>query len=215
MKRAEPIDPMLEAHAFLVSQARRDAPALLRCLMASGPQAIPPRRHDTASTHLARAVIGQQLSTATARVFWERIRIASHSSDMTVVSFLERTPPDQLRFIGLSSKKIKSIKSLLSHCAARNLHDATLAKLDHQGRLDELTAVWGVGRWTVEMLSIFHFREADVWPCTDGSVQSALEKILRWRKVSPERVDSFGRAYAPWRSYLALHVWHWLDNRPT
>jgi DNA-3-methyladenine glycosylase II len=175
---------MSEAHAFLVSRARESAPALLPCLMASGPLTIPPRRHDAASTHLARAIVGQQLSTATARVFWERIQTASHSSGMTVVSFLERTPAEQLRLIGLSDKKIKSIKSLLRHCAARNLHDATLAELDHQGRLSELTAVWGIGRWTVEMLSIFHFQEADVWPCTDGSVQSGLGKILRWRKVT-------------------------------
>jgi DNA-3-methyladenine glycosylase II len=205
---------MLEAHAFLVSQARKDTPALLRCLVASGPQAIPQRCQDTASTYLSRAIIGQQLSTATARVFWERVQMASRSADMTVLSFLERTPSEQLRSLGLSNKKIKSIKSLLSHCAARNLTDDTLANLDHQGRVSELTAVWGVGRWTVEMLSIFHFQEADVWPCTDGSVQSGLEKILQWRNVSPERVDRFGRAYAPWRSYLALHVWRWLDNRP-
>jgi DNA-3-methyladenine glycosylase II len=134
---------------------------------------------------------------------------------MTAIGFLERAPAEQLRLIGLSDKKIKSIKSLLSHCASRNLHDAKLAELDHQGRLNELTAVWGVGRWTVEMLSIFHFREADVWPCTDGSLQSGLRKIMRWRKVTPERLHSFGLSFAPWRSYLALHVWNWIDNRPT
>lgn len=190
------------------------APPLVQCLVASGPLAIPPRRHDLAVTHLARAIVGQQLSTATARTFWFRIERAARIERLSIVAFLERTRVEELRLLGLSDKKIRAIKALLDHFAVRRLEEATLEQLGHEGRLTELTTIWGVGEWTVDMLSIFHFGEVDIWPRKDGSVQSGIRRLMSWRKVSADRLGAFGRPFAPWRSYLALHVWHWIDNTP-
>jgi len=84
------------------------------------------------------------------------------------------TPEELLRAAGVSGNKIKAFRDL----AARTLdgtvptHKAIL-KLPDAEILERLTAVRGIGAWTVEMLLIFRLGRPDVFPITDYGVRKA------------------------------------------
>jgi hypothetical protein len=69
---------------------------------------------------------------------------------------------------------------------------------------------WGIGQWTADMTSIFYFGEPDVWPEGDMAVYRALCRLTGNRsKASRATVAS---AFAPYRSFLALYLWRYLDG---
>jgi DNA-3-methyladenine glycosylase II len=57
------------------------------------------------------------------------------------------------------------------------------------------------------MAAIFYFRDADVWPAGDISVQRAFAKFS-----GPLRPADAAERFAPYRSILALHMWRLLDE---
>lgn len=201
------------AHSALVQRASERAPSLALHLKAHGPLVMPAKRSHSAGHHLAQAIVGQQLSGAAADTIWGRIEALAARSSLEVLDLLRACSAQELRACGVSSNKARALKTLVEHIDGGALDDNALTAMNHSTRVAELTKIWGIGKWTCDMLSIFHFGEVDVWPCTDGSVRSGLAKILGWRKISDERVEAFGEPFSPWRSYLALHVWHWLDSR--
>ncbi len=77
-----------------------------------------------------------------------------------------------LRAAGVSGNKIKSFKDLAAktldgtvptHAAIKKLSDAEI--------IERLTAVRGIGAWTVEMLLIFRLGRPDVLPVADYGVR--------------------------------------------
>lgn len=63
-----------------------------------------------------------------------------------------------------------------------------------------LAAIKGVGPWTVADVKMRALGDPDVWPAGDLILRRAVQPGGRFAGVAPE-------AAAPWRSYLAHHVW--------
>jgi DNA-3-methyladenine glycosylase II len=82
--------------------------------------------------------------------------------------------------------------------------------MDHRARSAHLCAIWGIGQWTADMVSIFYRRDEDVWPAGDASVQRIFAKFIGRRQ--PVKA---AQRFAPHRSILALHMWRLLDGPPS
>ena len=77
------------------------------------------------------------------------------------------TPDEPLRAAGVSGNKIKAMRDL----AAKTLDGtvpthAAILKMPDAEIIERLTAVRGIGPWTVEMLLIFRMGRPDVLPVT-------------------------------------------------
>lgn len=204
---------MRSAHQFLVIRASEVSPAIRECLLTNGILSMPSPKHLNAMHHLARGIVGQRLSTAAARSIWSRFEQAAETSHQTMEASLKNSSHEELKAIGLSNNKVRAIRSLVDYFSTNSVADDELRALTHEQRVSELTNIWGIGDWTVAMLSIFHFGENDVWPWSDGSIQSGVKRLMGWRTVSERRITKFGDRFAPWRSHLALHIWRWLDSK--
>lgn len=65
----------------------------------------------------------------------------------------------------------------------------------------------GGGEWTAEMLGMFYLGKKDFYPLNDAAIKRGVTKLCgseRHAEAMPE--------YAPYRTYLCLHVWHAIDN---
>ena len=76
-----------------------------------------------------------------------------------------------LRGAGLSQRKAEYIKGLAEKFACGSLTNDILAKASDEEVLERLTAVRGLGKWSVEMFSCFGLKRMDVFSTGDLGVQ--------------------------------------------
>jgi DNA-3-methyladenine glycosylase II len=194
-------------HAFLVATAAALSPPLRDALARIGPLWFPNREDRGLAVHLARAIVGQQLSTKAARSIWARIEAAAALADQPLAVFLREQNGAALRACGVSSNKLKALLSIGAAAAEGRLDGTLVRAMDNRGRSAHLRQIWGIGQWTCDMASIFYCHDEDVWPAGDVSVQRTFARF-----IGPRQLADAAERFAPYRSILALHMWRLLDQ---
>jgi len=78
--------------------------------------------------------------------------------------------------------------------------------------VERLTAVRGVGQWTVEMLLIFRLGRPDVLPATDYGVRKGFARAFRRRELPPpKRLLAHGERWRPFRTVASWYLWRVLE----
>jgi len=146
------------------------------------------------------AIIGQQVSTASAAAIWARIVGAG----MVTPERVSAASDADLAALGLSRPKIK-----YAHALARaDIDYPALRDMPADEVIKTLTAVSGIGEWTAEIYVLFSLGRADIFPAGDLALQEAAKELfsLPARPTSREmRVMS--DAWSPWRGVAARLLW--------
>lgn len=189
------------------------SPALRYVLEEIGPIALPDRKRQGLCSFLARAVVGQQLSTSAARSIWRRIEDARRANGARISDFFcERNVPS-LRACGVSGNKIKALCSISMAHAEGRLSPACLKKMSPEQRSARLQSIWGIGPWTADMAAIFYFREPDIWPDGDITVRKTFNRFVSDMGTVP--AHEAAALFAPHRSLLALYMWRIVERLPS
>ena len=173
--------------------AARD-PALARAVAQAGP--LPLRRRPDGFAALFNAIIGQQVSTASANAIWARLQASDLIRPDTVIAAGE----DGLRAAGLSRQKIAYALALaeagIDYHALRAAPDAEV--------IATLTAVKGIGVWTAEIYAMFALGRADVFAPGDLALQEAARVIFELPDRPKEKaLRSMAQDWQPWRAVAA------------
>ena len=199
---------LLDAAAEL---SRRDR-ALGSVIASVGPPDL--RRSRPRRTHfaeLARAVYYQQLAGSAARAIHGRFEELL-DGDPTAEAVLA-VGPTRLRAVGLSGSKARTISDLASHVVSGEVELDRVARLSDEQIVRELTAVWGIGRWTAEMFLIFQLGRLDVWPVGDYGVRKGYASVHRLADIpSARELEPLGDPYRPYRSVAAWYSWRAVDT---
>lgn len=141
---------------------------------------------------LFRTLVGQQISVAAARTVLGRI--VEHFGDFPTAAQLADRGGEVLRG---PSARVTAIRRIAALVAAGDLPmDAATPVAELRERL---LALPGVGPWTAEYLAMRALGHPDAFPATD--------LVLRQSAAALGIGDSPRAAWAPWRSYAALHLW--------
>jgi DNA-3-methyladenine glycosylase II len=118
-----------------------------------------------------------------------------------------------VRAAGFSFAKIAALKDLAAKALAGVVPERpALERLDDASIIARLTEVRGVGRWTVEMLLLFHLGREDVLPVDDFGVRSGFRAAYGLRKLPhPKALALFGERWKPYRSAAAWYLWRALE----
>ena len=154
---------------------------------------------------IARIIIGQQVSTASAAAIWARLEAGL--GGVTAEALLVRRAEDLLPY-GLSRPKARYLRGLAEAMADGRLDFMALRGLDDAAATAALTAITGVGRWTAETYLMFCEGRLDVFPAGDV----ALQEAMRWAdraEVRPDEKAAYLRAerWRPWRGVAAHLLW--------
>jgi DNA-3-methyladenine glycosylase II len=198
-----------QAHAVLLAAAAPVSPALRDALVRDGPLWFPDREDRGLAIQLARAIVGQQLSTKAARSIWSRLEAAAATAQQPLTVFLCDENTAAVRACGVSGNKVKALLGIAAAAAAGRLDAAAVRAMDHAARSTHLRDLWGIGQWTCDMVSIFYCRDEDVWPASDASVRRMFANF-----AGNEPTTTAALRFAPYRSILALHMWQLLDATP-
>jgi len=169
---------------------------------------LAPKRLDSLFHRLLRAIVYQQLNGKAAGTILGRVE-ALFPAGVIEPAALLATPDDQLRAAGLSRNKLASLRDLAAKTLAGVVPSPAAARKLSDGELiARLTAVRGIGPWTVHMLLMFDLGRPDVLPTGDYGVRMGFKKLYRKRREpSPEQIARHARCWQPYRSVAAWYLW--------
>jgi DNA-3-methyladenine glycosylase II len=200
-----------ELHTSFKAAAKRFSLALSKEISTIGPIGYQRRSTTDLGTHLARIVVGQQLSTSAARSIWTRVE-AVGGANGRVLDFCHDSNYEALRACGLSNNKVKALIGLRTAESTGQLDHRKLQRLSPLERNEALTALWGIGAWTADMVSMFYFHEPDIWPLGDLAVRKTFERFVA--DQARYDLDTAANLFAPYRSFLAIYMWRIANNGP-
>jgi len=172
------------------------------------------RRPGDAYGALLRSIVGQQLSTKAARTIYERLTERFGGRAPSPRELLE-IDPEQLREAGLSRAKVAYLRDLAEHVEDGELDLEHLAELPADEVAEQLTAIKGLGPWTVDMFLIFHLGRPDILPVGDLGIRRAVQLAYELEQLpQPAEMERIAEPWRPWRSLACLYLWRSLDKAP-
>lgn len=188
---------------------------LKKLIESAEPQQL--RRRRNICLYLCGSIMSQQLSTKVAAVIYKRF-LALYGGKAPRPEDILVTDPTVLRSIGLSNAKVTYVQNVARFALEEGMDLKMLQRMDNEEVIRYLTAIKGVGRWTVEMLLMFALGREDVFALDDWGIQSAMIRLYKLdrsdKKKFREDLHRISSRWSPYRTYACLHLWDWKDNRP-
>ncbi len=183
-------------------------PRLVPIAARAGP--LPLRRGKPGFEGLARIVMGQQLSTASAAAIFARLVAAGGHAAAGFAALDDAA----LRACGLSAAKVRTMRAAALAVAEGRLDLDHLAGLPADEAHAALTVLPGVGPWTVDLYLLFCAGHPDVFPTGDLALQIAVADGLALpARPKPKVLDAIAEPWAPWRSVAARLWWGYYRAR--
>jgi DNA-3-methyladenine glycosylase II len=174
---------------------------------------LPPHRfRPSGFATLLRAIVAQQVSTASALAIWGRL--TDRLPRPTAEGFLVLTDAD-LRAIGFSRQKVEYGRGLAQAVATRRLDLAGLRRLDDEQAVAALVAMKGIGRWTAEIYLMFALDRTDIFPADDLALMVAAQKLKQLpARPTGKMLREIAAPWQPWRTVAAQLLWHYYRHAP-
>jgi 3-methyladenine DNA glycosylase/8-oxoguanine DNA glycosylase len=201
--------------AIAVDHLRSGDETLAGVIDAVGPFRLQPMGASSIFAALARAIVYQQLNGKAAAAIFARFCALFPGSDPTAAQLLVISE-DELRAAGLSRSKLLSLRDLAAKAASGEI--PTLAEIGHmqdEAIIERLTAVRGIGRWTVEMLLIFRLARPDVLPADDYGIRKGFARAYTQGELPARKeVETYGIRWKPYRTVASWYLWRLAEQAP-
>lgn len=190
---------------------RRD-PVLKAVIRQVGPCTLSPVKREPYEA-LVRAIAHQQVHGRAAEAILGRLIALYPGHDFPPAAQVLETPVEAMRGCGLSGSKVAAIRDIAEKSVGGLVPTRkAAARLSDEALIERLTAIRGVGRWTVEMLLIFTLGREDVLPVDDFGVREGYRVATGAEaQLKPKALAEIGEAWAPWRSIAAWYLWRAAD----
>jgi len=151
---------------------------------------------------LIESVVAQQISTKAAATVFAKLNTLCQITP----SKLNALTIEEIQSCGMSMRKAGYIKNIAE--AAENYIDfTTFTEKSDQEIIKALTAIKGVGIWTVEMLLIFSLMRPNVVSYGDLIIRRSMMRLYGLKELPKERFDRYAKRYAPYGSVASLYLW--------
>ena len=191
-----------------VEHLRASDPVLGRLIGAVGPFRLELKKTPSVFVALAEAIVYQQLhGKAAAAIFARLCALFPHAHQGPTPERILRASDEKLRGAGLSRPKLLALRDLARRARAGEIPTlAEARRMDDEELLERLTAVRGIGRWTVEMLLMFRLGRPDVLPADDYGIRKGFAIAFKKRAL-PTRAE-LERRGARWKPYRTVASWY-------
>jgi DNA-3-methyladenine glycosylase II len=151
-------------------------------------------------------VAGQQLSVAATRRTLARIE-ALFGGRLPAPAELLGVAPAQLRQAGLSWRKIATLRDLAERLSDGRLDSQVLSGLSDDELMAQLTAIPGIGPWTVQGALILALQREDVVLPGDLALRKAVRAAYELDHLpAPDEVLAIAEKWRPYRSLATSYL---------
>lgn len=212
--------PRYDIEAALAHLSAAD-PKLGRLIMAVGPFTMKLKSQHSPFEALLEAIIYQQLHGKAAAAILRRL-IEAFGDLHPQPEQLMTVPDHILRGAGLSAAKALALRDLAAKTIDGTVPTlAQIRRLSDNEILERLTAVRGIGPWTVEMLLIFRLGRPDILPVSDYGVRKGFlltfGKPPKSKPITPAMLPKpavmlrRAKKWQPYRSVASWYLWRACD----
>jgi AraC family transcriptional regulator of adaptative response / DNA-3-methyladenine glycosylase II len=164
-----------------------------------------------------RAILGQQVSVASARTLAGRIVIALGEPLAAPDGKLTHTFPSpeilaqaDLGGLGITKSRVNALQVLAQSVAKGDL--VLNYSADRVKTMEQLQRLPGVGPWTASYISMRALGDPDALPVSDLGLRRALEQL--GLPTHPRSIIARAESWRPWRTYATHHLWESLSALP-
>ncbi len=164
---------------------------------------------------LVRSIVGQQLSTRSARAIYGRLTDRFGGRPPTPAEVLADDPDELRTAAGLSHAKVRYLRSLAEHVVNGSLDLEHLDTLSDDDVIAELVAVKGIGEWSAHLFLMFQLGRPDVLAVGDLGIRRAV--MVRYGLPKLPTTPELQEIAEPWRPYRTLacrFLWRSLQATP-
>jgi DNA-3-methyladenine glycosylase II len=196
-----------------ISHLSKRCKVMRRLIRTIGPCTLAPETNRSPFQSLVSAVAHQQLNGTAAETILRRFRGLFPGKRFPSAAQIADVSDDALRACGFSWAKIAALRDI----AAKTLDGTVpgsraIRALPDEEIIERLTAVRGVGRWTVEMLLIFKLGRPDVLPVDDFGVRNGCRIAFGLDELpKPKELLALGERWRPHGTTAAWYLWRAAD----
>ncbi|MGA7064102.1 MAG: AlkA N-terminal domain-containing protein [Candidatus Acidiferrales bacterium] len=158
-----------------------------------------------------RAILGQQVSVASARAIAGRIAALFGASFANGGNLTHLFPPPailaeaDLTRAGVIPARARTIQSLARAVCENKINFEGV--VDSETFLTRLCEISGIGKWTAQYVAMRALGETDAFPAGEAALLRALDL------TNPQELEQRSEAWRPWRAYATIYLWHNLGAR--
>jgi len=165
---------------------------------------------------LVHAIIGQQLSTASASAIKKKF-FANIPQNMPLTSILMDMSEIDYKNSGISNQKMNYLRSIGEYFTQNITIGDDMHSMKDEEIIGELTKIKGVGEWTVQMLLIFNLLRTNVFPINDLAILQSGVKLLSLEdltlKEQKNQLMAYAENWVPHKTVASLYLWSWRDKK--
>ena len=151
-------------------------------------------------------ITGQQLSVAATRRILARIE-ALFDGHLPTPAELLGVDPGKLREAGLSWRKVSTVRDLAERLTDGRLNPDVLNSLPDDELIAELTAIPGIGPWTVQGALIIALQREDVVLPGDLALRKAVQAAYQLDHLpTQQEVLAIAEKWRPYRSLATSYL---------
>jgi DNA-3-methyladenine glycosylase II len=151
-------------------------------------------------------VMGQQLSVPSTRAILRRVQALFEGRLPTPSEFLAASPED-LHGTGLSRRKVATVRAAAEEFVAGRLSDEELEHLSDEEIEARLTAIPGVGPWTVQGFLIIALDRQDVVLPGDLALRKVVRRLYGFDHLpSQQEMLELAERWRPYRSLATSYL---------
>ena len=151
-------------------------------------------------------IAGQQLSVAATRRILGRVE-AMFGGHLPSAAELLTVDPERLREAGFSWRKVGTLRDLAERLTDGRLDADVLSSLSDDELLTELTAIPGIGPWTVQGALLIALQREDVVLPGDLALRKAIQAVYQLGHLpSQQEVLDIAEKWRPYRSLATSYL---------
>lgn len=154
---------------------------------------------------IIRSIAIQQISNKAAETVCRRLE---EQFPGVTPQVLGKVSAEQIQKIGISMRKAGYIKGVCDAALSGEIDFELLREMNEEDIMLKLTALKGVGVWTVEMLLLFSLGHKDVLSWNDYAIRKGICLLYGHKELDRSRFDRYRKRYSPYGSVASLYLWH-------
>ncbi|WP_199560968.1 DNA-3-methyladenine glycosylase family protein [Mucilaginibacter hurinus] len=161
---------------------------------------------------LVHIILEQQVSLASALSALNKLK--ERIQEITPARVLLLTD-DELRACFFSRQKTAYVRYLAEAIVSGYINLESLAGLPDENIRAQLTALKGIGNWTVDIFLMFVLHCADIFPAGDLAAINALKRVKGvTQSTCREQAAAIAEKWKPYRTIATMILWHFYLASP-
>ena len=155
-------------------------------------------------------IISQFISTLAAKSIKEKMLENFNEKKFKVENF-EKLSVVQIKNLGLSLNKAKSIKAVISWLEMQSMKN--FFNLTQVEREKSLLKIFGIGPWSVDMFEMFCIRNKNIFSYGDAALREAMIQLgMVGKDATQTNFETYSEKWDPYKTYACLHLWEMIES---